>query len=78
MNDAVILLCGVILLLAVLPMILMGRAFKGAGRRKEGPVGDGVAGTADPGSARVKSGHGTDDSGSLGDSGGGDGGGGGE
>jgi len=34
MNDAVILLCGVILLLAVLPMILMSRAFKGAGRRK--------------------------------------------
>lgn len=78
MNDAVILLCGVILLLAVLPMILMGRAFKGAGRRKEGPAGDGGAGAADPGSARVKSGHGTDNSSSLGASGGGDGGGGGE
>lgn len=90
MNDAVILLCGVILLLAILPMVLMGRAFKGAGSRTGAPgtpgtdsgADSGLAGVDLAGAAKTKTGHGPDDSGGQGDaggdSGGGDGGGGGE
>ncbi len=82
-NDLVILVCGVILLVAVLPMILMSRAFKGAGGRKGAPAADanpvGIdPGVASLGSAKVKTGHNPDDSGGSSDSGGGDGGGGGE
>ena len=57
MNDAVILLCGVILLLAFLPMVLMGRAFKGAGKRKGGEA-----------AAEAKTGHRQGDSGNSRDS----------
>lgn len=64
MNDAIILLCGVILLLAILPMVLMGRAFKGAGDRK--------------GPDEAKPGREAADSGLLNHSDGGDGGGDGE
>ncbi len=70
MNDAVILLCGVILLLAVLPMVLMGRAFKGASRK-------GAAGTevspaeGQPGAANGKTGPARTDSSSFSNSGGG-------
>lgn len=78
MNDAVILLCGVILLLAVLPMVLMGRAFKGAGAKKDGGGADITAVPGDTAPAKAKTGHSADDSGSFSESGGGDGGGGGE
>lgn len=57
MNDAVILLCGVIVLLAFLPMVLMGRAFKGAGKRKGGE-----------GAAEAKTGHRQGDSGNSSES----------
>lgn len=86
-NDLVILVCGVILLVAVLPMILMSRAFKGAGSRKDTAGADGTPILVDPGSAhlgagKAKTGQGADDSGGFNDagsySGGGDGGGGGE
>ncbi|MDP3494466.1 MAG: hypothetical protein Q8R82_15250 [Hyphomonadaceae bacterium] len=78
MNDAVVILCGVILLVAILPMILMNRAFRGAGNRKEeGGGGAYTAGAADrPG--KDKGDHGQDDSGGQGGSDGGDGGGAGE
>lgn len=36
MNDVVVLICGVILLLALLPMFLMRSAFKGAGAKGKG------------------------------------------
>ena len=78
MNDAVILLCGVILLLAVLPMILMGRAFKSAGTRKDAAGSDGGVAGEDSGAAKAKSGHTGDDSSSFDASGSGDGGGGGK
>ncbi len=63
MNDAVILLCGVILLLAVLPMILMSRAFKGAGRRKG-------EGGSEPGAGKPETFQRQTDSGTFSDSGG--------
>jgi uncharacterized membrane protein len=78
MNDAVILLCGVILLLAVLPMILMGRAFKAAGSRKEAAGSDGGVAGAAPEAGKAKSSHAEGDSSGFDASGGGDGGGGGK
>lgn len=36
MNDIVVLICGVILLLALLPMFLMRSAFKGAATKGKG------------------------------------------
>ena len=36
MNDVVVLICGVILLLALLPMFLMRAAFKGAAAKGKG------------------------------------------
>lgn len=79
MNDLIILAFAVIMLLAVLPMILMSRAFKGAGRKEEG--GDASVATMAVGDSppvKPKAGYGHDDS--AGDSGGdgGDGGGGGD
>ncbi|HOY79579.1 MAG TPA: hypothetical protein PLN33_17310 [Hyphomonadaceae bacterium] len=78
MNDAVILLCGVILLLAVLPMILMGRAFKGAGSRKDAAATDVSPVGTEQAATKAKTGHGSEDSGGFSESGGGDGGGDGE
>ena len=57
MNDAVILLCGVILLLAFLPMVLMSRAFRGADKRKGGEA-----------AAEAKTGHRQGDSGNSSES----------
>ncbi len=80
MNDLIILAFAVIMLLAVLPMILMSRAFKGAGRRKEegGDASVATMAVGDSPPVKPKAGYGHDDS--AGDSGGdgGDGGGGGD
>jgi len=80
MNDLIILAFAVIMLLAVLPMILMSRAFKGAGRRKGEGSDASVAAVAGGDGPLVKPrvGHGHDDSGRDSAVDGGDGGGGGD
>ena len=81
MNDLIILAFAVIMLLAVVPMFLMSRAFKGAGRRKEEGGDTSVATAAVAGDGppvKSKTGYGHDDSGSDGGGDGGDGGGGGD
>lgn len=79
MNDLIVLAFAVLLLLAVLPMFLMSRAFKSAGQRK----GDGSAdaslyaaadGHVHSGKAKVAPSH--TDSGDNGDASGSDAGGG--
>ena len=54
MNDVVVLICGVILLLALLPMFLMRAAFKGAAVKGKG------AGEASRGDSGADSGDGGD------------------
>ncbi|HOZ26180.1 MAG TPA: hypothetical protein PLH23_08915 [Hyphomonadaceae bacterium] len=78
MNDLIVIAFGGILLLAVLPMFLMGRAFKGAGKR-EADRGDASSGIgADNRDMWDKSAVRPDDSGGDGGVDGGDGGGGGD
>jgi len=50
MNDMIILLCAVILLLTVLPIFLMGSAFKGA-KKRENVAGDSPHAVAAEGSS---------------------------
>ena len=47
MNDVVVLICGVILLLALLPMFLMRAAFKGAAAKGKG-AGEASRGDSGP------------------------------
>ena len=47
MNDVVVLICGVILLLALLPMFLMRAAFKGAAVKGKG-AGEASRGDSGP------------------------------
>ncbi len=49
MNDMIILLCAVILLLTVLPMFLLGSAFKGA-KKRQNASGDSAHAVAAEGS----------------------------
>ena len=71
MNDLIVLAFAVIMLLAVLPMFLMSRAFKGSGRRKEeGSDASAWAIGGDSPAVKSKSGQGHDDSGTEGGGGG--------